>query len=375
MVGVRWVDLGPVDGPTMVNAFVAVAESVGRRAAPPTILSVHPSAPFANVGYHQEAERELDLDFCRAERIAVVRRVVGGGAILDGPWEEDYMVVVPDGAPGTDAGVEGFYAHYLAPVRAALARLGVPAERTGVNDVSARGRKISANGALALDGAWVLTGDILLDLDPALMTRVLRVPDEKFRTKLARGMEEWLTSLRAELGSAPPRPHVTGVLRDAFARALGAPAVAGALTDAELDRLDALRRERSTEAWTYRKEASHPRLRGHPEAVPGRAVKIAGGTLLGRADVKAGKLVRATVLARDGTIEEAEISGDFFTVPFAGALEELERGLAGRPLDPATLGGAVRGWLESTRVRLVGVGVDDIVRALLEAGRAPAGPP
>ncbi len=370
---VRWVDLGPVDGPTMVNAFVAVAEAVGQKASPPTILSVHPTAPFANVGYHQEAERELDLDFCRAEGIPVVRRVVGGGAILDGPWEEDYMVVVPDGAPGTTAGVEGFYAHYLAPIRAALGHLGVPAERGGVNDLTARGRKISANGALALAGAWVLTGDILLDLDPTLMTRVLRVPDEKFRAKLAGGLSEWLTSLRRELGRAPERATVAAALREAFERDLGGPMVNGALSPAETERLAALRQARSGATWTFLKDASHPRLRGRPDIVPGRSVKIADGTTLGRADVKAGKLVRATVLVRAGRIEEVELSGDFFTVPFAGAIEALERDLVGASLEGATLMPRIEAWRTREGVRLVGVGPEEIARAIASAagGSAP----
>ncbi len=120
----RWVDLGGVDGATMVNVFVAVARTVGSGRSPPTVLVLHPDRPFANVGYHQEAEREVDLAYCRDQGIPVVRRVVGGGAILDGPWEHDYMVVVPSGAPGTDGDVPSFYARYLEPIRATIARLG-----------------------------------------------------------------------------------------------------------------------------------------------------------------------------------------------------------------------------------------------------------
>ncbi len=368
----RWVDLGAVDGPTMVNLFVAVAGFVGKGASPPTILVNHPSNPFANVGYHQEAERELDLDFCRAEGIPVVRRVVGGGAILDGPWEQDYMFVVPQGAPGTEAGVDGFYARYLEPIRATLAALGVPADRAGVNDLAVRGKKISANGALLLENAWVLAGDILLDVNPHFLAHVLRVPDEKFRAKLAGGMGEWLTSLRHELPATVPRRQVKGILRREVSRAFNVELVDGPLTSEESARLEELRRERTTDDWTFGKDASHPRLRGHTEIVPGRVVKIASGTFLGRADVKAGKLVRATVLQRDGTVEEVELSGDFFTLPFSGAIGELETSLAGARLEAPDLLARVSGWQETTHVRLVGVGPDDIVRAVLAAGTLPA---
>lgn len=367
----RWVDLGAVDGPTMVNLFVSVAGFVGKGESPPTILINHPAAPFANVGFHQEAERELDLDFCREEGIPVVRRVVGGGAILDGPWEQDYMVVVPQGAPGTEAGVDGFYERYLSPIRATLATLGVRAERSGVNDLAVGGKKISANGALFLDGAWVLAGDILLDVNPHFLAHVLRVPDEKFRAKLASSMGEWLTSLRGEAGGVTPRRRVKQVLREEFARAFGVELVDGPLTAAETARLEELKRERTSEAWTFLKDAGHPRLRGHTDVTPGRVVKIAEGTFLGRSDVKGGKLVRVTVLHRSGTIEEVELSGDFFTVPFSGAIDELETSLVGAPVESAALASRISAWQARTGVRLVGVGPEEIVRALLAAGGRP----
>jgi hypothetical protein len=176
----RWLDLGAVDGPTMVNLFVALAPSVGSGETSPTVVVLHPRAPFANVGFHQEADRELDLDHCRKQGIPVVRRVVGGGAILDGPWEQDYMLLVPAGTPGTEHGVEAFYERFLRPIGGALVRLGVHAERSGVNDLAVGGRKISANGAMLLDGCWVLVGDILLDLDlPASDRR----PDSPYHGK------------------------------------------------------------------------------------------------------------------------------------------------------------------------------------------------
>ncbi len=365
----RWVDLGAVDGATMVNVFVALAGTVGAGRSPPTVVVLYPERPFANVGFHQEAEREVDVPFCRARGIPIVRRVVGGGAILDGPWEHDYMAIVPTGAPGTAAGVPEFYETYLTPVRAALARLGVPAERSGVNDLAARGRKVSANGAMQLEGSWVLVGDLLLDLDVAAMSRVLRVPDEKFRGKLATGMAGWLTSVRAETGRLPSRAEASRVLREEFARGLGVTFVPGDLTPEETTGLGALRAARSRDEWTFRKDRAHPNLRGAPEE--GRAVKIANGAVLARADRKAGKLVRVTLLYRNGAVEEVEFSGDFFTHPFDGKLAELETALAGSPVDGPALRSSVAAWLDRTGVRLLGATADDLAAAVVAAAAVP----
>ncbi len=371
----RWLDLGPVDGPTMVNLFVALAPSIGSLASPPTAVVLYPRAPFANVGFHQEAEREIDLGYCRERGIPVVRRVVGGGAILDGPWEQDYMLLVPAGAPGTQGGVESFYERYLRPVRSTLQRLGLTAERAGVNDLAVRGRKISANGALLLDGCWVLVGDILLDLDLPAMSRALRVPDEKFRGKLSEGMEEWLTSLRKETGQVPSRELVCRLLQEELERHLGSPLVSGTLSGEEQDRLDRLRRERSEDAWTFQKDASHPGFRDE-SAEGARSVKIAHGISLRRVDRKAGKLLRITLLSREGRIEEVEISGDFFTQPFTGHLGELEQALQGAPLEAAALDTVVSQWEHNYQVRFIGISRADLVSTIVEAGpgSAPPGP-
>jgi lipoate-protein ligase A len=349
----------------MVNVFVALAAPVGAGRSLPTVICLHPAAPFANVGFHQEAEREVDIDYCRSSGIPLVRRVVGGGAILDGPWEQDFMVVVPQGASGTDRGVAGFYDCYLAPIRSTLERLGVPTERSGINDLASQGRKVSANGALTLQGSWILTGDILLDVDAEAMSRVLKVPDAKFRDKLAGSMAEWLTSVRARTGRLPPRHEVTKILAEEFSRSLSVRFEPGVLSREEAAALAELRETRTKDEWTFQKERGHPNLRGGP--TEGRAVKISNEATLARFDRKAGKLVRVTLLHRQGRIDEVEFSGDFFTVPFDGRLAQLEAALSGIPLSEDEVGRAIGEWFCREQVQLIGATAEDLTRALLEA--------
>jgi hypothetical protein len=44
-------------------------------------------------------EKEIDLEFARSRGFPLVRRSIGGGAILDGPWEQDYFIVVHRKSP------------------------------------------------------------------------------------------------------------------------------------------------------------------------------------------------------------------------------------------------------------------------------------
>jgi lipoate-protein ligase A len=64
----------------------ALLEARKRRMAPSTLRFLR-FGPSALLGYHQSAEQELDLDYCRANGIEVQRRITGGGAIYMGTWE------------------------------------------------------------------------------------------------------------------------------------------------------------------------------------------------------------------------------------------------------------------------------------------------
>ena len=47
----------------------------------PSMLRFLRFTPSALLGYHQSAEQELNLDYCRAHGVTIQRRITGGGAI------------------------------------------------------------------------------------------------------------------------------------------------------------------------------------------------------------------------------------------------------------------------------------------------------
>jgi hypothetical protein len=197
------------------------------------------------------------------------------------------------------------------------------------------------------------------------MSRVLRVPDEKFRGKLAQGMADWLTSVRSETGRRPSRAEVSRILAEEFARAFGVQFAEGSLSDEEKRALESLRTHRTRDEWTFAKDRSHPDLKDAPDE--GRAIKISGDAALARADRKTGKLVRVTLLHGRGRIEAVEISGDFFTQPFDAPLGELEAQLVGSSLEEADLRSAIAEWLTRQKVRLMGATADDLAATIVAA--------
>jgi len=68
-------DLGKLPGQQSMLIFHALAQ-MGIEA----LVIVSPSSPLASIGYFQDAEQEVDLQYCRESRIPFMRREVGGGA-------------------------------------------------------------------------------------------------------------------------------------------------------------------------------------------------------------------------------------------------------------------------------------------------------
>jgi len=81
---VRLLDLGAVPYLESQTIYHAVAHAMDE-GDPDTISLMTPDRPYVCIGFHQEMDKEIDLDYCRAQAIPVLRREVGGGAVyLDG---------------------------------------------------------------------------------------------------------------------------------------------------------------------------------------------------------------------------------------------------------------------------------------------------
>lgn len=339
--------LGVVDWPASQLIYHALP-----RLGMEGLVILSPATPYVCIGYHQDAEQEVDLAYCRQHGIPVFRREVGGGAVyLDG-GQIFYQLVLPRSHPLVQGPKEDLYRRLLAPVVATYCDLGLPATYRPVNDILVGGRKISGNGAGEIAEAVVLVGNLIVDFDYDTMTQVLHVPDAKFRDKIYKSLRDNLTTLRRELGQVPERPLLEEMLLRRFAEVLG-PLQPQVLPQAVHDEVQRMLPERTSESWLLR--------RGKRTAE--RRVKIAAGVeVIQRVHKAPGGLIRGTVEVADGHFVAVDLSGDLFFHP-PDQLDALAACLAGTPCAAA----------EDTVVRFFAqVGVDapgitpaDIARALL----------
>jgi lipoate-protein ligase A len=342
------------------------------------LILLAPAEPYVCVGYHQDAEQEVDLAYCRENQIPVFRREVGGGAVyLDGQ-QLFYQLVIHKDTPMAPADKGEFYRRFLSPVVQAYRDLGVEACYRPVNDIiTVKGRKISGNGAGEIGDFLVLVGNLIADFDYETMTRVLRVPDAKFRDKIFQSMRENLTTLRRELGRVPSWETMVGALTRSFGAALG-PLTPADLPDSVGVQVAELVQTHTTSEWLLQPgRALRERLRAwqqaHPErilAAPGRSVKIAEGVEVTQRVHKAtGGLIRTTVETQGGLIVAVVLSGDFFFFP-AEKLSELERRLVGA--GQADVEGIIEGFYERHDIESPGITPHDLAMTLGAAEPLPS---
>ncbi len=325
------------------------------------LVLLAPAEPYVCIGYHQDAEQEVDLTHCRQQGIPVFRREVGGGAVyLDGQQLFYQLVIHKDNPLVLGRDKIEFYQRFLEPVVHAYRELGVEVHYKPVNDiVTPEGRKISGNGAGEIGDYLVLVGNLIVDFDYATMARVLCVPDAKFRDKVFKSMRENLTTLRRELDQVPNWQTMTAALVRGFSSILG-PLTPADLPDVVRDQVAVLAQTHTTEEWLLQ-PGRRLRERRQDRALS-RAVKIAEGVEVTRRLHKApGGLIRTTLETQEGKIVTVGISGDFFFYP-AEMLAGLEQYLV--DAIPSEMQGRIEEFYRANGVESPGVTPYDLAVAL-----------
>ena len=302
------------------TVYHAVAYAM-KEDTPNTIIMVSPNAPYVCIGYHQDLQKEVDMEYVQANGLTVLRREVGGGAVfLDNGQLFTQWIFHKNDLPSS---LEERFKLYIDPLVATYQELGINANHRPINDVHVNGKKIGGTGAAQMGIAEVVVGSLMYTFDKKTMSKVLKVPSEKMRDKIFESLEAYMTTMTEELGSTPDRAQVKDLYMKKVSEALGAEVYEGEWTVEEEAMAQEIDARFMSDEWLYQKG----RLQQ-------QGVKIHQDVHIVEAAFKAqGGLIRVIARLREGRIDDVAISGDFTLLPsFAlGALEQSIRGLSATP--------------------------------------------
>lgn len=269
---------------------------------PGEVLTLWRNGPSVIIGKNQNALEEIDLDFVRAHRIPVVRRLTGGGAVFHDLGNINYTLVQTCGA-----GDFNNYAKFTWPIVDFLATLGVKAELSGRNDLLVDGQKFSGNAQAVRDGRILHHGTLLFSADLSRLSGALRPRAIKLESKGVKSVSSRVTNLADHLPVPMAAEEFLGQLRAYFLKTV--PGLTPyALTEDDQAAVDALR-DGKYGTWDWNFGAA-------PKYTWSRAAKFPFGLVDVRLDVDRG-VIRSAALYGDyfGQLDSAGLSQQLVGLP------------------------------------------------------------
>ncbi len=318
----------------------------------PSTLRFLRFAPCALLGYHQSAEQELDLDYCKANGITIQRRITGGGAIYFDETQLGWELYLHKRELGT-SDMQAIAKRICHAAATAISALGVDARYRPRNDIEVDGKKISGTGG-AFDGdALLYQGTLLIDFDIEKMLRVLRIPAEKLSDKAIATARERVANLKALLGRRPDLDLIKRNLIEAFESEFDVEFQEGELTLTEHRRYQAALAEIDTHDWTHlvRRPASDM-----PVYEAGQ--KFGGGML--HASLTYDRLTHR--------IKQVTFTGDIFVSP-RRVIADLEAALCDTPVERFEHN--VRAFFSGRQVDMLALTPDDFIAVIRLAVKQP----
>lgn len=311
------------------------------------LLRFHRSGPSIWLGIHQFADREVRLDYCARNGLAVVRRLTGGGVLYVDEGQFCWTLIVPREPHGGADELADVHRRAALAIADGLADLGVYATFKAPNDLEIDGRKLASCFATLYRDSVLVHGTLLMDVDVGTALHALRVPTEKLSPDGLAGARQRLTTLREQREKVPAFKQLKRAVADALVAAFG------------------LRARKATKSvYAVLREVGNPLDGAGPwlpavePAVQGNAkhpaealFKAGGGLLRARLEIDVqGRRVRDLALA-----------GDVFVHP-----AELFNGIGRDAVDVAVadLPALLNERLNRSEVRLLGCTAQDVVETV-----------
>ena len=127
--------------------------------------------PSVIIGLNQSAPAEVNLKYLEENDITLARRVTGGGAVYHDLGNLNYTIAGPSRELENDYGL----------MAETLRKLGVPAERSGRNDILVEGRKCSGYAKRLSKDRMMIHGTLMWDVNLEVLTQALQVPGSKLQ--------------------------------------------------------------------------------------------------------------------------------------------------------------------------------------------------
>lgn len=286
------------------------------------------------LGKNQNAYSEINMPYAEARNIKIVRRITGGGTVFTDEGNIMFTFI----SCGKHRDFTDFR-KFTAPILDSLNALGIPAEYSGRNDLTIKGRKFSGNAQCLYGNKVLHHGTLMYKANTEELAQALQVREIKLRGKGVASVRSRVTNISEHM----PRPMDIEVFRqylfDSVMKQMTGARVYS-LSPSDWQDVAVIAREKyAARQWIYGR---------NPQFSLQREGKFAGG------------IVQTCLEIRNGLVVKAGIFGDFFG---NADIADIENALGGLRYEAKELREALRRFVIDDYLK--NITVDELMTMLI----------
>lgn len=195
-----------------------------------------------SIGYFQSIN-DINLKKCQQERVDVVRRMTGGGAVFH-ESELTYSIITKKYSQN----ILESYKFICNVITSALKKLGIDGQFIPLNDIVVNGKKVCGNAQTRKKNTLLQQGTILLKVNAEKMFSLLNVPKEKIVDKEISDVKERVAGINRKFD------EVADSLKQSACEIFNSGLYDSQLTKEEIELSEKLSLEKySSEKWNFRR--------------------------------------------------------------------------------------------------------------------------
>lgn len=242
----------------------------------PTIRFYGWNPPTLSIGYFQTAEKEINMDAVKEQKLGFVRRPTGGRAVLHDK-ELTYSVIVSEDHPKMPTSVTEAYRVISEGILEGFKNLGLDAyfaipktsgeleelrnPRSSVcfdapswYELVVEGRKVAGSAQTRQKGVILQHGSILLDIDEEQLFSLFKYKNEKIKERMMAAFKDKAVSINKLANKAVTIEEAKEAFKNGFQKGLEIELKRYILSEGELNIIKSIEEEKYLkDDWNFRK--------------------------------------------------------------------------------------------------------------------------
>lgn len=169
--------------------YLQIEQDMVKSVEEPTLFTwiVRPTVIY---GRHQQAEVEINEDYCREHGIEIVQRKSGGGCV----YADEGNLMISYVTPSTHS--EQVFADWIDQIAGKLRKKGLDAVTTAHNDILVDGRKVSGWACFTCPTGTIVHGTMLFDVNLEALEQAITPTQQKLSKHGVQSVRQRVVNLR-----------------------------------------------------------------------------------------------------------------------------------------------------------------------------------